>query len=135
VVRWIAIAIGCLTALGLSVAIGALARQVALPAPGLVHFAVEALALALAGYVTGHLAGRWQIWNATLAASLYILVLAAGTTVREVSDARAAGLSGLPPIDYLGLALNDLVALLAASAGGGLAGRFAPPSAYQDRAE
>ncbi|MBV9174638.1 MAG: hypothetical protein JOZ81_31640 [Chloroflexi bacterium] len=43
---------------------------------------------------------------------------------REAALARQLGLAGLPAIDFVQLTLTDVVAMVGASCGGWLAGRF-----------
>jgi hypothetical protein len=117
--RWPAVALGCLTALGIQALLTELIPRLGLTTPA---YGVLFVALVLAGFVTGHLSGGWYAFNGALAAVAYILVAATLTTIREASAVRATGIFALAPIDYFGLALGDLVALTGASLGGWLAG-------------
>ncbi|MBV9354298.1 MAG: hypothetical protein JO023_02100 [Chloroflexi bacterium] len=124
--RWPAVALGCLTALGIQALLTELMPHLGIATPA---YGVLFVALVLAGFVTGHLAGEtWYAFNGALAAVAYILVAATLTTIREASAVRTTGIFSLAPIDYVGLALGDLVALTGASLGGWLAGLGAAPA-------
>jgi hypothetical protein len=125
--RWVAVALGCVTALGMQALITGLAPRLSLVSASLAGYGGMFLALVLAGYVTGHLVGRWHAFNGALAAVAYILVVATLTAVREANTARQVGILSLAPIDYLQLATTDFVALTGAALGGWLAGLGAPP--------
>jgi hypothetical protein len=119
--RWPAVGLGCVSALGLQVLFGRLAERWGVGSLPLAGYVAEFVALALAGYVAGHLAGRWHALNGALAAVAYIFVYATITAVREVSLARQVGPSVLVPIDFLRLMVDDLVAMTGATLGGWLA--------------
>jgi hypothetical protein len=114
--RWVALGLGCLTALGIQALLTAAVPGQAYPA----QFA----ALVLGGYVTGHLVGRWHVLYAALAAVAYIFVTVTASSVREITVARQLGLAALPPIDFGQLALADVIAMFGASCGGWLASRL-----------
>jgi hypothetical protein len=118
--RWVAVWLGCVTALGMRALFMSLLGS---PSP-LVDYATQFVALVLAGYVAGHLVGRWHALYGALAAVAYIFVTVTVSSVREVSVARQLGLAALPPIDFLQLALTDIVAMTGASCGGWLAARL-----------
>jgi hypothetical protein len=117
--RWPAVALGCVTALGIQALLGELAPRLGIADVAGAAYGTMFLALVLAGYVTGHLVGRWHAFNGALAAVAYIFVVATLTAFREVL--------ALAPIDYLQLAASDFVALAGASVGGWLAGLGAAP--------
>jgi hypothetical protein len=117
VVRWRALLLGCVTALGMRVALATGARALGLPFDGIAEFVLEFAALLLAGYVAGHIAGSFEVLHGALAASAYIFVDATITSVREASIASQLGVVRLPPIDFVQLAVTDLIALIAASFG------------------
>jgi hypothetical protein len=121
--RWVAVLLGCLTALGMQALFVALLGRVSAPS-ALGDYAAQFLALVLAGYVAGHLVGRWHALYGALAAVAYIFVTVTVSSVREVAVARQLGLAALPPIDFLQLALTDIVAMTGASCGGWLAARL-----------
>ena len=81
-------------------------------------------ALVVGGYVTGHLVGQWHALNGALAAVAYIFVTVTFSAFREVALARQLGPGALAPIDFVQLALNDVVAMTGASCGGWLAARL-----------
>src|SRR5579859_441881 len=122
--RWLAVGLGCVTALGLQALFSALLAQTPLGAAWIVGYVTLFLALALAGYVTGHLVGRWQVLYAALTAVLYILITATFQATREALVAREVGLAALAPIDFVQLTLTDVLAMTAASCGGWVAERF-----------
>jgi hypothetical protein len=121
--RWLAVLLGCVTALGMQAVFVALVGQVASPS-ALTDYAAQFLALVLAGYVAGHLVGQWHALYGALAAVAYILVTVTVNAVREVAVARQLGLGALAPIDFLQIALTDIVAMTGASCGGWLAARL-----------
>jgi hypothetical protein len=125
--RWPAVALGCVTALGIQALLGELAPRLGIADVAGAAYGTMFLALVLAGYVTGHLVGRWHAFNGALAAVAYIFVVATLTAFREVSAVRQTGVLALAPIDYLQLAASDFVALAGASVGGWLAGLGAAP--------
>jgi len=117
--RWLAVGLGCVTALGLQALFTALLAQ-----SGFANYVALFVALALAGYVTGHLVGRWQVLYAALTAVVYILMTATYQATRDAIVAHEAGLAALAPIDFIQLTLTDVLALTAASCGGWVAERF-----------
>jgi hypothetical protein len=121
--RWLAIALGGLTALGMQVVFELLAEASPLPNSPAVHYAAIVLALVLGGYVAGSLVGSYHAFSGALAAVLYVFVTVTVSAVREVPQARQLGLAALPPIDLLQLTLTDVLAMTAATWGGWLAGR------------
>jgi hypothetical protein len=122
--RWLAVGLGCVTALGMQAAFGALLTQSPAGASWLFGYLSLFLALALAGYVTGHLVGRFRVVYAALMAVVYILLTATFQATREAMVAREYGLAALAPIDFVQLTLTDVLAMTAASLGGWLAERF-----------
>jgi hypothetical protein len=122
--RWLAVGLGCVTALGMQALFGALAANLGAGASVLVGYATLAVALALGGYVAGHLAGRLPVLYAALMAVVYILLTATFQATREAIIARQFGLAALAPLDFVQLTLTDVLAMTAASCGGWLAGRF-----------
>jgi hypothetical protein len=121
--RWVAVLLGCLTALGMQALFVTLAAQVGAP-PAVTAYLTQFVALVLAGYVAGHLVGRWHALYGALAAVAYIFVTVTISSFREVAVARQLGLAALPPIDFLQLAVTDIVAMTGASCGGWLAARL-----------
>ena len=95
--RWPAVALGCLTALGIQALLTELMPRLGITTP---TYAILFAALVLAGFVTGHLAGGWYAFNGALAAVAYIFVAATLTTIREASAVRSSGIFSLAPIDY-----------------------------------
>jgi hypothetical protein len=121
--RWVAIALGCVTALGMQALFNAVAREVGVGGQPLAWYGAEFLALILAGFVTGHLAGQWRVLHAAIAASVYIMLSATISAIGEIAVAIKTGVGSFSPIDILQLVLSDLVALTGASCGGWLAGQ------------
>lgn len=126
--RWLAVGLGCVTALGMQALFGALAAQAGPGAGSLAAYVVLVVALGLGGYVTGHLVGRLQVLYAALVAVVFILVTATFQATRDAVVARQLGLAALAPIDFLQLTMTDVVAMTAASCGGWLAERFSVPT-------
>jgi hypothetical protein len=122
--RWLAVGLGCVTALGLQALFGALLTQTSAGQSGIVGYVALFGALARAGYVTGHLVGRLQVLYAALTAVVYILFTATFQATREAFTAHQLGLAALAPIDFLQLTVTDVLAMTAASCGGWLAERF-----------
>lgn len=119
--RWLAVGLGCLTALGMQLLLSSV----------LPEYVAQFLALLLAGYVTGHVVGEWHaLWGA-LAAVAYIFVTVTVSSVREIAEARQLGLAALAPINFAQLAFADVVAMTGASCGGWLASRLGRPAANQ----
>lgn len=118
--RWVAIGLGCVSALGMQalfeIALGGIQW------PPLRYLAVFA-ALVIGGYVAGHLAGRQHVFNGALSSVLYIFVTVTLNALREAPLAHELGLNALPPIDLVQLTLTDVLAMTGASWGGWLASR------------
>lgn len=131
-VRPLAVALGCISALGLYAGVNAVAERWGIQG-GLPLWGGEFLALVLAGFVAGHLARGWHALNGALAAALYVLVLATGTMVREGQTVAQLGLAALGPIDFPLLVARDLLALVGASLGGWLASLPREESAADER--
>jgi hypothetical protein len=121
--RWLAVGLGCVTALGMQVLFGALLRQTSLAVP-LVGYATLFVALLLGGFVTGHLVGRFAVLYGALVSVVYILLTATFQATRDAIIARELGLAALAPIDFVQLTLMDVLAMSGASAGGWLATRL-----------
>jgi hypothetical protein len=122
--RWLAVGLGCVTALGLQTLFGALLARTTGGASLINGYVALVLALALAGYVTGHLVGKLQVLYAALMAVVFILLTATFQATRDAIVAREFGLAALAPIDFVQLTLSDVLAMSAASCGGWLAERF-----------
>lgn len=122
--RWVGIGLGCLTALGMQALFDLLGGLAGLGSFGVVEYASLFVALVFGGYVAGALVGRLPIWYGALAAVAYIFVTVTLNAAREATLARQVGLAGLPAIDFLQLTLTDVLAMLGASCGGWLAGKF-----------
>jgi hypothetical protein len=122
--RWLAVGLGCLTALGMQALFGALLVQIGAPGAAVLGYLALILALALGGYVTGHLVGRWQVVYAALTAVVYIVFTATFQATREVVIAHQSGLAALAPLDFVQLTLTDVLAMTAASCGGWVAERL-----------
>jgi hypothetical protein len=123
VARWVAVGLGCVTALGMQVVFEVLAGASGAAGTSGVHYLAVFGALVVGGFVAGHLAGRHHAFHGALASVLYIFVTVTVSAVREAPVAREFGLSALPPIDFLQLTLTDVLAMSGASWGGWLAGR------------
>ncbi|MDQ6675627.1 MAG: hypothetical protein M3069_33665 [Chloroflexota bacterium] len=122
--RWLAVCLGCLTALGMQALFSALLPQSTASAwSPLLGYLALLLALVLAGYVTGHLVGRWQVVYAALTAVVYIMVTATVQATRDAVIAHQLGLAALAPLDFIQLTLTDVLAMTAACCGGWLAER------------
>lgn len=122
--RWLAVGLGCVTAFGLQALFSALLAQTPAGGSWLGGYVALFLALALAGYVTGHLVGRWQVLYAALTAVVFILLAATIQATRDAIVAREFGLAALAPIDFVQLTLTDVLAMTAASCGGWVAEHF-----------
>jgi hypothetical protein len=96
------------------------AGVVGLPRSAFIHYMATFGALVVGGYVAGHLVGRSHALHGAFAAVLYIFVT---VTVGALREARELGAYALPPIDFVQLAITDVLAMTAASWGGWLAGR------------
>jgi hypothetical protein len=121
--RWLAIGLGCVTALGMQALFVGLAGQSGQAGSVVLGYALLFGALVLGGYVTGHLVGRLHILYAAVAAIVFILLTATVQATREAIIAREFGLASLPPVDFLQLTLTDVLAMTGASFGGWLAAR------------
>jgi hypothetical protein len=121
--RWLAVGLGCITALGMQVIFELLASLAGVPETAVVHYVAIFAALVCGGYVAGHLVGTFHALHGAFAAVLYVFVTVTVSAVREAPVARQFGLSALPPIDLLQLTITDVLAMTAATWGGWLAGR------------
>ena len=122
--RWLAVGLGCVTALGMHALFGLAVSQTP---PGLVVFVgyiALFAALVLAGFVTGHLVGRFQLVYGSIVAIVFILLTATAEATREAIVARELGVGALPPIDFVQLTVTDVLAMTGATFGGWLASRF-----------
>jgi hypothetical protein len=121
--RWLAVALGCITALGMQALFsGLVAQTLGGPSP-LIGYVVLFVALGLGGFVTAHLVGRAHILYGAMMAIVFILVT---TTVQATAEAIVAferGLGALPPIDFVQLTIVDVVSMTGASVGGWVASR------------
>ncbi len=118
--RWLAVGLGCVTALGMQALFSLLVGQAGGPFVG--YFSLF-LSLGIAGYVTGQLVGKAQVLYGTLMAIVFILLT---TTVQATSEAILAheqGLGALPPIDLLQLTVVDVLSMTGASLGAWVATR------------
>lgn len=125
--RWLAVGLGCLTALGMqTVFAGLVTRTTALASP-LTGFGALFLALVLGGYVTGHFVARGPatLLYGAFVAIVYILLTATVQATRDAIVAHEAGFSALPPIDFVQLTLEDVLAMAGATCGAWLAVRSA----------
>jgi hypothetical protein len=122
--RWLAVGLGCITALGIQALFGLLAEQQGVSLAPVVSNLALFVALVLAGYVTGHLVGRAHVLYGTLMAIVYILVSTTVQATGEAITAHEVGLQALPPIDFVQLTILDVLAMGGASFGGWLATRF-----------
>jgi hypothetical protein len=122
--RWVAIGLGCVTALGMQVLFEILAGALGMGQSPAMHYLAVFGALIVGGYVAGHLAGRFHVFNGALASVLYIFVTVTLNALREAPLAREYGLNALPPIDLVQLTITDVLAMTGASWGGWLAGRL-----------
>jgi hypothetical protein len=123
VARWVAVGLGCVTALGMHVVFELLAGASDVAGTPAVHYLAVFAALVVGGFVAGYLAGRHHAFHGALASVLYIFVTVTVSAVREAPVAREFGLNALPPIDFIQLTLTDVLAMSGASWGGWLAGR------------
>ena len=123
--RWLAVGLGCVTALGMQALFGGLAGLTPLAGSQLLTYVVLFLALVVGGFVTGYLVGRFQPLYGALAAIVFILLTVTFQASREAIFAREFGLQALPPIDFVQLTITDVLAMTGASIGGWLASRFA----------
>ena len=121
--RWLAVVLGCVTALGMQALFGMFAAQLGLTQMSAVEYITLFAALGLAGYVTGHLIGRAQVMYGTLMAIVFILLTTTAQATGEAIVAHEQGLRALPPIDFIRLTLVDVLSMSGASLGGWLASR------------
>ncbi len=121
--RWVAVGLGGITALGMHALFEALTTSTGTLEYLLVRYAVLFAALVLGGYVAGHLAGHFQVFHGALAAVVYIFVAVTINALREAPVARQLGMGALAPIDFVELAITDVIAMVGASCGGWLASR------------
>jgi hypothetical protein len=121
--RWLAIGLGCVTALGMQALFVALVGRSGQAGSVVLGYVLLFGALVLGGYVTGHLVGRLHMLYAAVAAIVFILLTATVQATREAIIAREFGLASLPPVDFLQLTLTDVLAMTGASVGGWLAAR------------
>jgi hypothetical protein len=122
--RWLAVGLGCVTALGMQALFSLLVAQAPAGTAGFLGYVALFAALALAGFVTGHLVGRFQVIYGALIAIVFILLTATFEATREAIVARELGVGALPPIDFVQLTLTDVVAMTGATFGAWLAARF-----------
>ncbi|MBV9173623.1 MAG: hypothetical protein JOZ81_26465 [Chloroflexi bacterium] len=122
--RWVGVGLGCVTALGMQALFRALGGFAGVGSSLVLGYTALFLALVIGGYVAGYLVGRLQIFYGALAAVAFIFVSVTVDAAREAALARQLGLAGLPAIDFVQLTLTDVVAMVGASCGGWLAGRF-----------
>jgi hypothetical protein len=122
--RWLAVVLGCITALGMQALFGLFAAQVQLTGSVVAPYISLFLALGLAGYVTGHLVGRAQVFYGALMAIVFIMLTTTVQATGEAILAHEAGLRALPPIDLIQLTLIDVLAMGGASLGGWVASRI-----------
>jgi hypothetical protein len=124
--RWLAVGLGCITALGMQALFDLFAAPLRIAQSPVFEYVSLFLALGLAGYVTGHLVGRAQVMYGALMAIVFILLT---TTVQATSEAIVAydqglqGLQRLPEIDLIQLTVQDVLAMGGASLGGWIASR------------
>src|SRR3981081_4051069 len=122
--RWLAVGLGCVTALGMQALFNLLVSQTPVGTAAFLGYVALFAALALAGFVTGHLVGRSQVIYGALVAILFILLTATFEATREAVVAREFGIGALPPIDFVQLPLTDVVAMTGATCGAWLAARL-----------
>jgi hypothetical protein len=122
--RWVAVGLGCVSALGMQVLFEIVAGATGVARWPAAHYLAVFGALVIGGYVAGHLVGRYSIFNGALASVLYIFVTVTLNALREAPLAQQYGLNALPPIDLLQLTITDVLAMTGASWGGWLAGRL-----------
>ena len=125
--RWLAVGLGCLTALGMQTVFGGLLMRTTALASPLLGLGALFLALVLGGYVTGHFVarGRATLVYGAFVAVAYILLTATVQATRDAIVAHESGFAALPPIDLIQLTLEDVLAMTGATAGAWLAVRLA----------
>jgi hypothetical protein len=123
--RWLAVGLGCLTALGMQTLFDAFVGERAGGAAVFLRYMALAVALALGGFVTGHFVGarRIAIVYGAFVAIVYILITATVQATRDAIVAHELGFAALPPIDFVQLTLTDVLAMTGASGGAWLASR------------
>lgn len=120
VISWKAVVAGSLTALVLSLGLGALTAQsleTNLGARAAMMFA----AMFVGGFVAGKVAGRFGVIQGVAMAVIFILIGASIKAYAEIDLATRFGPHVLGPMDMGGLILGDLIHLGGAFAGGWLA--------------
>jgi hypothetical protein len=128
--RWLAVGLGCVTALGLQALFAALLGQVGVGLGTFLSYVALFVALGLGGYVTGHfVGGSVPVIYGALVAIICILVIATMQAMRDATVAHQAGFAALPPIDFLQLTVTDVLAMTGACTGAWLAGRFSSADA------
>ncbi|MDQ3810212.1 MAG: hypothetical protein M3336_07970 [Chloroflexota bacterium] len=133
--RWVAIALGAISALGMQALFDLLTAQAGLGRLAVAHYLGLFAALVLGGYVAGHLVRRWHALHGALAAATFIFVSVTINALREAPVARELGLQALPPIDFVQLTITDLLAMTGGSWGGWLAGYWNRRGEGLDRLE
>ena len=121
--RWLAVGLGCITALGMQALFELFAAQLGFGDSTIAGYVALFIALGLAGYVTAHLVGRAHVLYGTLMAIVFILLTTTIQATAEAILAHEAGLQALPPIDFVQLTLLDVLAMGGASLGGWVASR------------
>ncbi|HEV7664076.1 MAG TPA: hypothetical protein VGQ62_11115 [Chloroflexota bacterium] len=123
--RWLAVGLGCLTALGMQALFGVLLGATAGTWSQVLNYVALFVALVLGGFVCGHFVNRQPIaiLYGAFVAIVYILLTATVQATRDAIVAHELGFNALPPIDLVQLTLTDVVAMTAASFGAWLAGR------------
>ena len=123
--RWLAVGLGCLTALGIQALFVAVVGSVLGAVPTFLSYVGLVVALALGGFVTGHFVGRLSIaiLYGAFVAIVYLLLTATVQATRDAIVAHQSGFAALPPIDLLQLTVTDVLAMTAASCGAWLAAR------------
>jgi hypothetical protein len=114
----------CITGVGLGTGLDLLANQVAPEIRGPAGISAAFLALLVTGFVAGELGRDWRVLHGSLAAAATILVRATIVAAQEAATVHAQGMQALPPIDFWGLAVGDVVALTAGTLGGWISERW-----------
>ncbi len=135
-VRWPAVVVGFLVAVGLSLLAGILLGRAPVDEnPGLL--AVPSfVALFAGGYVAARMARQAGLANGVAVAVIYIFVAASIKALQELALAAQWGPFAVGPMNMGGLLLGDLIHLSAATLGGWLAEsqlRRAPTEAEEAR--
>jgi hypothetical protein len=121
--RWLAVSLGCVTALGMQALFGLLAAQAGLAGSPWLGYVGLFLALGIAGYVTGQLVGTAHVMYGALMAIVFILITTTFQATSEAIIAHEQGLGALPPIDLVQLTVVDLLSMTGASVGAWVATR------------